>query len=331
MKKRLLIGLMVIVLAGILCSCELAESDEMVYASNGQREKIYNLAQNDPELSEILNFCEVSIVKQTIAPLYTVDILEYARTGDFELVRTYVYNEGGERAEYQDVYIAKTMTKTGEFGGNIRIYVVNGRVDWVRYEPSLAVENYPSDAMRLQEGLKKERYEFASCSYADHAARIQNILGKEDFVSPLDVKLVVIEGGARFFYVESERVLIPVGALSEEAEENVQDSIVTLEELKEKSDEVLESYNKALAEKAEWEEAHPGEEYRASLYLGIQFPYCKVGQLDNVDDVGKHFDIDMTTIPQENSIVFLLGCGIACVVLLALITGFCYRKYATKT
>jgi hypothetical protein len=102
-----------------------------------------------------------------------------------------------------NVYIAKTITSGGQFGGNIMFYIEDGVAYNMMYTPSEYSPILPE---------KGNRYP-ASASYADHAKRIATALDEKNIISPYDVKYVVADMIGDFYYINnaSHNVFVAVG------------------------------------------------------------------------------------------------------------------------
>ena len=136
----------------------------------------------------------------------------------------------------------------------------------------------------------------ASCSYADHAQRIQKILNRSSFV-PIDkVKYVLFEGWGNAFYIEDDTGvhIIPAGTLYKNQEYNGTDRAVNINEIKKFADRALESHNEYIKEKEAWEKEHPGQKYMV-VGGGAASPFTSsCSQFDNILNISEYLGIDMT-------------------------------------
>lgn len=124
MKKLLTFCLCLLIVSVCLTRVSFAQdTKEMVYAPPQIQDYLYALIQTKLESEEYEYFkqrikdndCE--IVKETISPLYEFDILEYARSGSFNIVPYQPKNH--ERDRLYHCYIAKVISHDGEFAGNL--------------------------------------------------------------------------------------------------------------------------------------------------------------------------------------------------------------------
>ncbi|MBQ9797616.1 MAG: hypothetical protein IJW50_07825 [Clostridia bacterium] len=272
MRRLTFIMAISILLLSIL-SCTAPESIdeyEMVFLTGDKLDYVYDLLLDDSsDYKKLLEHYSLTIVKESITPIYTVDLLEYAKNGHFILT-----------LHGSNMYIAKIITAENEFAGNVAFYIKDG------------VARHGGDTLSNKHPLfigPGGNY-LASCSYADHAWRIQEILNKNEFVSPYDVKYVSIEYVGDFFYVKNngEDVFIPVGFMKcdetdTEPIEPIDLSLFVDTQLKVFADSQLEEYNK-------WKQEYHGlfevGEFRmAQIYSGCS-------RVDNIMNIHEYLNID---------------------------------------
>ena len=257
---------------------ELYEEKSMVYATASEQEAIYQLLQDDSfEYKKILEADSLTIVKESIAPLYTIDLLEYAETGVLNVKPSETGTDG------VTTYMAKVITSQQEFAGNLRFHIADNTARGGFF--------YQADY--------NSSYQ-ASCSYADHAERIQNCLKEDRFVSAYDVKYVLINFVGEFFYVHNDKhhVLIPAGWVSLSAADpelaGQVDVVLQVDgdELKAIANHQLEEHKAFLREKEQWEKEHPGEVYYA-MGVGSASPLISgCSQVNNIQNIAEYLNIN---------------------------------------
>ncbi len=197
-KNLLLIGLVLAVLAVSVSAVLLiySGSETLFYASSEEQERVYELIMSDYVIKAELEESSLAVVKESIAPMYSVDLSEYSKTG--ELTDRRKPTDNGRW-----IYIAKVITANGEFAGNLRAYIGD---DFVSCN---FIESY---AYAVSENRSNTGWYLESWSYADHAEEIKEILGADEIIPATDVKYVTT-GIGDFFFIENEqyKVLIPVG------------------------------------------------------------------------------------------------------------------------
>lgn len=314
MKKRIfsLCLCLVMMLALGLTTVGAATSEEMVYASKDARETLYAATQEESfDCFNILELYGWKIVKESITVVYTIDMEELADNG--KLVVEPVFDEDTDDGR---VYIAKLVDEEGEYVGNLGLKIEDG----------IAFGHFYDGTPETQAQNGKYR---ASCSYADHAVRIQNMLKTPDFVSVYDVKYIQVSRVGWFFYIENqdEPIMIPVGYVNVEAS-NVEPSDNaenwwTVEKLKEQVGIIVEWKRELKAFKEAWEAEHPGEAF--SYAIGgpsVTTAAGGCGPIDNILNIDEYLGIG-----NESQNKLPLICGIvAVIVLLAIGAGLYYRK-----
>lgn len=313
MKKRLFLLCICLAMLCTLASVSVgaATSDEMVYASEDVRETLYAATQEESfDCYKKLERYGWKIVKESITVVYTIDMEELADNGN--LIVKPVFDEDADDGR---VYIAKLVNEEGEYVGNLTLAIEDG----------IAFGRLVDGTPEVQAQNGKYR---ASCSYADHAVRIQNMLKTPDFVSVYDVKYVHVDYIGQFFYIENqdEPVLIPVGYVNVEPS-NVEPSDNTenwwtVEKLKEQVGIIVEWKRELEA----WEAEHPGE------YATIGGPSVITAgggcvPIDNILNIDEYLGIGNES---QNKLPLIYGV-LTFVVLLAVGAGLYYRKCQNKT
>ena len=309
MKKRIfslcLCLIMLLTLASV--SVGAATSDEMVYASEDVRETLYAATQKESfDCYKKLERYGWKIVKESITVVYTIDMEELADNGN--LIVKPVFDEDADDGR---VYIAKLVNEEGEYVGNLTLAIEDG----------IAFGRLVDGTPEVQAQNGKYR---ASCSYADHAVRIQNMLKTPDFVSVYDVKYIQVSRVGWFFYIENqdEPILIPVGYV------NVEPSTVepsdnaenwwTVEKLRAQVDKIVQWKRELEA----WEAEHPGE------YVTIGGPSVitaggDCGPIDNILNIDEYLGIGNES---QNKLPLICG-TVAVILLLAMGVSVYYCKH----
>lgn len=294
MKNKRLLGftlclLICLITLSIPCFADSDSADSMVYASGEQLNQIYEALQKDSyDFKNALEIDSLTIVKESITLVYTLNMLEYAKSGKLNVVPMWCSHTGLESRGNGNVYIAKTITSDKQYGGNIMFYIENGVAYNLNYSPS----EY-SPMWEKAGGMYP-----ASSSYADHAARISSALKETNFVSVHDVKYVVIDSVGEFFYVSNAKHndLISTGYVSTNASnkpiETIDYSIDATEELLNIAKDYSDKTEAYLKEKAEWEAMHPGEIWDVTGGVGISPIITGCSRVDNILDIASYLNID---------------------------------------
>lgn len=295
MRKICWIAVFLIICQLFVPSTALAAEEDsgMVYVSNALRDSIYEATQSEESFDSYVALQQygLQIVKESITPVYTASMLDYAETGTLSVAPREYFNYK-KNISLGYIYIAKTILADGTYGGNLEFSYKEGEVHYVSYSPS--------EAMR--ETFNNPSFD-ASSSYADHALRIQRMLGRNSFVSPNDVIFLEISCG-EFFYIRTngQQFFIPIGR-QKTADTIVPngyvDRILTLSDMKELALKQLEIHNKRLQELEKWQKEHPGEDLPMGS-SGSVSPVVSYGShVDNVIDIAQYLGIDMTTKPDS--------------------------------
>ena len=285
--------------------------EEMVYISNDKRESVYQATQKeDFAYYKLFKKFDIHVVKESITPVFTIDIYEYAQSDKFSIKPFYQELPSMSNTQQQtddiqgNYYVAKTVTSDGRFAGNI----------WFSVYDNIVIGHFTfSDNFKISDIFGDEdeyddiRYQ-SSSSYADHAERIKNLLNREEFVSPYDVKLVAADGIGCCFYINDEQgeYFIPIGYQFYEGYEDQDPKLkynvcLTAADIKEKAIEQYERHLDYMARKEAWEKEHPGETYLAVGGTGSAdsiSSYCS--NVDNILNISEFLNIDMTSPTRDN-------------------------------
>lgn len=331
MKKTMILSLVSFMLIfSIPCSANSIMDDSMVYASGNRLNQVYEALQKDSFVyKKVLESYSVTVIKESITPVYTIDLLDYAETRKLD-IRPMMHT--GEPADdgIGDVYIAKTITSDRKYGGNIMFSVKDGIAEGMIYSPSAysATQTSPVGSYA------------ASSSYADHAVRIKTALNASDIIPVEDVRYVFINGMGGFFYIKNNEydILFAVGNINADASDSstsqLDYSIDPHTELLNIADAYSEEYNKFLAEKTEWEAAHPGKLWNATGFNGVSPIVSDCSQVDNIIDIAEYLNIDysrdflvstntsasasLSASPSNNSkIVYYIAAGVFALILVS--------------
>lgn len=290
MKKRMsiLCTLLVMIFTLVPHAVSAMEVERnMVYSSKSKQETIYQLTQNDSfDYFKALEYDNLKIVKESITVVYTVDMHEYAETGQFNLKP--MVKGVKQNTSDGNVYIAKVVTAENAYGGNIMFYIEDGVAYNIRFTPSITLE-------QSDQAESKTKY-MASCSYVDHAARIQNILKESDPVSVYDVKYVAIDEVGDCFYINNNanQVMIPVGYHNVETSSEV-DIALNQVEFKKIAEDILNRDNDLIAIREAWEKEHPGEKFDMTGCGSVAPAVSGCSHVDNIIEIFKYIEIDMNT------------------------------------
>ena len=307
MKKKAIIS--VIIICAMIFTpfvsvyAQAAETQQdNVYASVAEQERIYKIAKETCSHNKLLDNCNVEILKESISPVYGVDMLEYAKTDEFKPESAKAMYNKSENKQYmsKESYIAKLVHKSdGRYAGNIRFGIDD---DQVR---GTSCEIIPEFNVLFQ----NESWN-ASCSYADHANRIKNMLGLSEIVPPENVKFMLINYVGYFFYVTvgEESYLIPLGRIYKEGKAPASvwgDRVIPFETIKKEADRQLKDHEDYLKAKAEWEATHPGEEYSSFGGSSSQSITVSIGEIDNINNIREYLGMEMgepvSTSSDENN------------------------------
>jgi len=219
-----------------------------VYASTSEQDELFELIQNRSDFKVFLDQQNITVEKESITPVYTVDLERYVENEHFFLEPECIRSNGAPEAESGNVYIAKTLTVDGGYGGNLKFYVEEDYAFLLNFTPSAATSDNAVPAALTM----------ASCYYEDHAERIKGILGTEGLIPADSVRFVDIPylGNAFYIHYEDTEVIIYTGYEGIASDTAVEVRGELLDEAKEyylKQEEQRREYE-------EWQREHPGEE-----------------------------------------------------------------------
>lgn len=193
----------------------------------------------DEELSRILTYGELTVEPGSVQPVYVVNSVVFAETGEFAPAPLVCSQDGGS------VYIAKLLTKDGKFGGNLQFCVKDGSAHFSYMSVSASTDDVPEANCKYE----------GSCSLADNAVRFEALLRKP--VSTENVQYVILEGVASGFYFPEEGAFV---YLAYEGRENTAEgSAASVSDLLEEAKR-YKAYREDAAQRVEeWEKEHSGE------------------------------------------------------------------------
>ncbi len=212
MRRSVLAALAALLAAALLCLPCLAaeETGGSVYASPGEQAAIAEMIGENGDFTAVLAALGVTVAEESITPVYTVDLEACAAAGKFSL-------EPWTAAGTGRIYAAKTLTAAGEYAGNLRFGVAEGKAEFLGYSPSAAA----------REPEVPGAWTPASCFWADHADRAMALLGLREAIPEEAVRYVVFRLGNGFCITlgETEVILwegyesLPEGVPAEEMTE----------------------------------------------------------------------------------------------------------------
>ncbi len=285
----------------IPCYAQKDEGEPMVYAYGDELDEIYEMLQKDSyDYKKVLDIYSLTILKESITPIYTVDMISYAQTGALELKPLWSSHTNKSDNGNGNVYIAKTITSDKRFGGNIMFYIEDGIAYHSGYRPSVYSNGWYDGSTQDYQ---------ASSSFADHAVRIAGILGEDKPVSEQDVKYVLIPWVGDFFYIKNDKhdIMISVGYMSADETKNkftqTDYKLDTKTELLDIAKEQKIINDEFLSEKAAWEAAHPGEVWDYTGDIGYVTPPIINGcsSIDNIMDIYGYLGIAQNVSPNKES------------------------------
>lgn len=299
MKKIFLVFCVLVFLLASFAPCYAgSEEESMVYEHGEKLDIIYETIQKDSyDLHLALKYSSLKVLKESITPVYEVDLLGTARSGEITIIPMWRSHTGLLGDGVGNVYTAKTITSDGKFGGNIMFYIENGVAYNMIYSPS---EYSP---MWFENGYHYP----ASASYADHAKRIAAVLKEKDMISPHDVKYVVADTIGEFFYVDNaaHSVFVSVGYISNNETGNfLTDYYIDETGLINLAKEYSQRREDLLNEKASWEASHPGEIWFKTGANGLSPIMSDCSSVDNIIDITDYLNIDIKAmqVSQESDI-----------------------------
>jgi hypothetical protein len=180
-----------------------------VYAPPSEQEELYDIIQNSEMMMRSLDSKGV-IVKESIAPVYRACFLEYAETGVLRIWPHIMERVIKAESESLDgnYYYAKTVTANGLFAGNMNFYIEDSIAYTNGFAPTPVLKEY-------WKGIPEPHIGPTSKSYADHAERIRQLLGRDTFVPTDQVRYVWVDHLGEVFYIndgEREALVVIIGS-----------------------------------------------------------------------------------------------------------------------
>jgi hypothetical protein len=241
-----------------------------VYGTKTEQDTVYETVQQSPILVPALNERNLTIVRESISPIYVASLYEYAKTGVF----TIKPHQGGTKGD-AIYYMAKIVTADGAYAGNTLFYIENGIAHpQIYYSENLSGSN----------------------SYADHAERVQTLTGRESFVPASEVRLVGVEGLATVFYVNDGKTeaLVYIDGMNGLFPHGQGEIVYVGKELKEIADEKLAELEGHMSRVAEWEAANPGKAWSYTGSGGAAAASGISGEVNDVVNIVEYLGIEDT-------------------------------------
>ena len=298
MNKKKILGAISFILICLLtlsltCYAESNKSGAMVYASGEQLDQIYESFQSDSsDIKIMLETYSLTVVKESITPVYTLSLSEYAQSGKMNIVPLWCSHSGLESNGKGNVYVAKTLTSEKQYEGTLTFFVENGTAYFFMHTFSV---NSPF----WQDDFSDSASYAASPSYADHAKRISSALGETNLISAHDVKYVLIDSLGSFFYIKNNKHdrFFSTGYISASNSSTKPNGIVDYSidatgELWNLANDYWAKEKAFLAEKAEWEAKHPGEVWDKTGGIGVSPIVSECSHVDNILDIASYLNID---------------------------------------
>ena len=230
---------------------------DSVYASASEQNGLYEIIKKSKNFMAQLNRNKITLLKESITPIYVANLIEYAETGVLEIrPRMLGRMEYDPKSNNGRLYMAKTVTAEGLFAGNMRFYIKDGVAYTNGFTPTPVLEHYfyPEYGYGSNEFL-------VSRSYADHAKRIQNLTGRESFVPAADVRYVIIDHFGEVFYInDGKEISLVVISADYDVFNDINGEIVYIgEKLKKIANKKLIEYKEYLTYVEDWKATNPGE------------------------------------------------------------------------
>jgi hypothetical protein len=291
MIKKDLVGIMFAIIGGtamIPFSLFAAKGSEMpgvsVYGTKAEQDTVYEAVQNPGGLNAFLDNNKITIIKESITPVYVASLYEYAETGVFTI-------RPETRRDNEIAYRAKTVTANGAFAGNMKFYVLDG----VAYMSSFTPNRVPGFSFEPSYGFEGNE-SLVSYSYADHAKRVQSLTGRESFVPVSKVRYVGVEGLGNVFYVNDGKTeaLVYIDGDGGVFSQGPGEIVYVGKELKKAANEKLAERKASLKRKAEWEAANPGKAWSFTGSGGAAAASGISGQVDDVVNIVEYLGLEDT-------------------------------------
>ncbi len=262
-----------------------AES-ESVYASKDTQEIIYKMTQDESfEYYDVIKTKKLTVLKESITPVYYVDMLEFAKTG--------VLNIKPDSNPSRSDYHAKVIDEQGAFFGNMEFTIEDGELTVCYFR---TIED-------TRQGWSLDIYD-SSISYVDHAERIRRLLDRDEIVPPSDVRYVMLDRMGAHFSVKTESgyVFVSLGRHEVGKPKTVVYSSLYYEEgLKASADAYLIEYEEYLIELEKYREEHNG-----GIFTGYPAPKLIPdkdgdGVSENIIKIAEYFEKNNKTNSSDNS------------------------------
>jgi hypothetical protein len=284
MKEKVFASMILIIMGGAMMvsfNAFAAEASEVpsvsVYGTKAEQDAVMEAIQKTEQSMYTINKYSITLIKESIMPVYKADLLEYAETGVF----TIRPDLGGKDNNVQS-YMAKTVTADGVFAGHMVIDVQDGFA-YLQFRPTSAVKGFE----RNREGL--------SYSYADHARRVQKAVGRDAFVPVGEVRYVAVGDLGFVFYVNDGKTEALVKILASRdvfADQDREIVYIGDEVLKKFADERLAMHKEHLAEVAEWEAANPGKVWGFAGYnTDVSSSGLPRDSVDNIINIAEYLGL----------------------------------------
>ena len=287
MKKIICFTLLITIISTCFFACISREEDlgTMVYASPAEQDAIYDLIIKNgiEENSKELKNRGLTILKESITPVYSVDMIEYAKTGNLKMSRDYRTYEGCQ----WKTYIAKTITSDGQFGGNVTLRVSGNKI----------LRTHLSNSSHLfYENANLTSFP-ASCSYADHAERIRICLGKSEIIPVENVRYLDNDSTGMFYVKDGDKeYFIPVGYEKSNSHERI-DAVLSISDMEALAQEYLRIENENQKSYEEFQKTHPGQSAMGRLFPPVVAGLCS--RIDNIINIYEYLGIEATAATEE--------------------------------
>jgi hypothetical protein len=260
-----------------------------VYGSKAEQDAVYEVVQNS-KLWLFLEKYGLTLLKESIMPVYSASLLEYAETGVFTIKPDIVRGSG-------IVYIAKTVIADGSFAGDLWFYILDGVAYRNGFEPTPVLEQF----FDSEYGFGGNEF-LVSHSYADHAKRIKNAANRESFVPVGEVRYVGVDGLGQVFYINDGKTeaLVNMEAADDIFAKRNREIVYIGEELKKIAEGRLSEHKAILAEQKAWEAANPGKIWDV---VGDGGMVSMSLVRENVDDIANIADY----LSLENDLAYTTG------------------------
>ena len=252
-----------------------------------QQEIIYNTIINnsDNELKSVITIDHMSIVKESIIPMYIMDVYSYAETGVLK-----IYPEVYELNNSEiNVFQVDLMTDDGKYGGVIQFYIKDGK--------AYHLLEIPSHHKLMKEGTEpaNKNYEiingyFTNVENVKKVLKIENISDRDE----KDIRYVTVEElREKYFCVDCGNRLLMVSPARIDKNGDLMQPYYFYDDeaFLQRAKEALTEYKEGQIFYEEWTKEHPGE-----LYTYVGGPGAVISNNDN----------ELTTIPSKEKSKWLI-------------------------